>query len=339
MAKPHIVIISPAMANANNGNWQTASRWARFLHTRYRVSLLAEWNGTQYDAMIALHARRSAASIAAFAKAFPERPCIVVLTGTDLYRDIRADIDAQRSLQLATRLVLLQEAGLDELNGTLRAKACVIHQSAAALKPLEHNAAARTFDVVMIGHLREEKDPLTFMRAAARVASPQVRMTHIGGALDPALGEQAQATQRALPRYRWLGSLPHARTRQLLKRSRLMVIASRMEGGANVIIEAVTAGVPVLASDIAGNRGMLGDDYAGYFATGDSNALARMIDQAQADPAFYARLHTQCDARAVLFAPAREQAALLQLLDNLLTSNHETGLRPARELTRMDKQS
>jgi putative glycosyltransferase (TIGR04348 family) len=336
LVKPHIVIISPAMANANNGNWQTASRWTRFLRARYRVSLLAQWNGMPCDAMIALHARRSAASIATFAGAFPERPCVVVLTGTDLYRDIRTDADAQCSLRLATRLVLLQEAALKELNETMRAKACVIHQSAAALKPVERKTAPRSFDVVMIGHLREEKDPLTFMHAAAHVTSPRVRMTHIGGALDPALGEQAQATQRAQPRYRWLGSLPHARTRQLLKRSRLMVIASRMEGGANVIIEAVTAGVPVLASDIAGNRGMLGDDYAGYFAPGDSDALAKMIDRALADPAFYARLHAQCNTRAALFAPAREQAALLQLLDNLLTSNHTTGLQPARGLTRTD---
>jgi putative glycosyltransferase (TIGR04348 family) len=333
LAKPHIVIISPAMAKANNGNWQTASRWARFLRARYRITLLGEWNGTECDALIALHARRSAASVEAFASTFPERPRIVVLTGTDLYRDIRTDADAQRSLQLATRLVLLQQAGLDELDGAQRAKACVIHQSAAALKPLERNTAARRFDVVMIGHLRDEKDPQTFMHAAARVVSPQVRMTHVGSALDPALGEQALATQRALPRYRWLGSLPHARARQLLKRSSLMAIASRMEGGANVIIEAVTAGVPVLASDISGNRGMLGDDYAGYFAPGDSDALAKMIDRAVADPAFYAGLRAQCDARATLFAPAREQAALLQLLDNLLTSNRETGAQPARRLT------
>jgi putative glycosyltransferase (TIGR04348 family) len=324
LIKPHVVIISPAMANANNGNWQTASRWARFLRERYRITLLAEWNGTPCDAMIALHARRSAASIAAFAKTFPERPCIVVLTGTDLYRDIKTNADARHSLQLATRLVLLQEAGLAELNQDLRAKACVIHQSAAPLKPVEHKRTARNFDVVMIGHLRDEKDPLVFMQAAARITSLQVRMTHIGNALDPALGEQALATQRALPRYRWLGGLPHAQARQLLKRSQLMVIASRMEGGANVIIEAVTAGVPVLASDISGNRGMLGDDYAGYFAPGDSDALAAIIERALADPAFYARLHAQCDARAALFSPSRERAAVLQLLDNLLTPDRAT---------------
>lgn len=324
------------MANANNGNWQTASRWARFLRLRYRVSLLAQWNGTACDAMIALHARRSAASIAAFAAEFPERPCVLVLTGTDLYRDIKTDADAQRSLRLATRLVLLQPAGLTELDEDLRAKACVIYQSAAALKPAERTHEARTFNVVMIGHLREEKDPLVFMHAAARITSPQLRMTHVGAALDPALGEQALATQRAVPCYRWLGGLPHGRTRQLLKRSQLMVIASRMEGGANVIIEAVTAGVPVLASDISGNRGMLGDDYAGYFAAGDSDALAQLIVRAQADPGFHARLRAQCEARAALFSPAREQAALLQLLDNLPTTAHTPGTSSAREPTRTD---
>jgi putative glycosyltransferase (TIGR04348 family) len=324
LTKPHIVIISPAMANANNGNWQTASRWARFLRAHYRVSLLAQWNGQRCDAMIALHARRSAASIAAFTTEFPERPCVLVLTGTDLYRDIQTDADAQRSLQLATRLVLLQPAGLTELDEALRAKASVIYQSAAALKQVERKQEARSFDVVMIGHLRDEKDPLTFMHAAARITSPRVRMIHVGGALDPALAEQALATQRAVPCYRWLGSLPHARARQLLKRSQLMVIASRIEGGANVIIEAATAGVPVLASDISGNRGMLGDDYAGYFAPGDSDALAQLIKRMQTDAAFYARLRAQCDARAALFTPAREQAALLQLLDNLPTREPTT---------------
>jgi glycosyltransferase involved in cell wall biosynthesis len=96
-----------------------------------------------------------------------------------------------------------------------------------------------------------------------------------------------------------------------------MVIASKMEGGANVIIESVTSGVPVLASDISGNRGMLGDDYAGYFPVGDNRALAYLIEQAAADPVFYARLQAQCHARSPLFSPLREQAAVLQLVDNL----------------------
>lgn len=322
MAKPHILIISPALAKTNNGNGLTASRWARFLRKRYRVTLALQWDGTSCDAMIALHARRSAASIAAFAAVFPASPLILALTGTDLYRDIRTDADAQHSLLLATQLVVLQPAGLQELGADLRSKTQVIYQSAPSLKPVSQHLKqqARYFDVTMIGHLRDEKDPAAFMRAAAQLRSPRVRLTHIGGALDPLLGAQAEATQAAHPHYRWLGHVSHAQARQRLKRSHLMVIASIMEGGAHVIIEAITSGVPVLASDISGNRGMLGENYAGYFPLGDSVALALLIDRAATDTMFYARLQAQCDARTPLFAPEREQAALFQLVDNCLRS-------------------
>jgi putative glycosyltransferase (TIGR04348 family) len=327
---PHIWIVSPALANANNGNWQTAKRWARFLRAHWRVTLAPAWPGPSVSSvpsdssapaspgpelLIALHARRSAPSLAAFARAWPQRPTLLVLTGTDVYRDIHADRAAQASLALATRLVVLQPAALLELPAPLRSKAEVIYQSAPMLKP----AARHGRDVIMIGHLREEKDPLTFMRASALLSPGAARLVHIGGALDPALALAAEATQRANPNYRWLGNLPHAATRQRLKRARLMVIASKMEGGANVIIEAVTSGVPVLASAISGNRGMLGDDYAGYFPVGDPAALAHLIERALADAGFYAQLQAQCAARAALFAPAAEQAALCKLVDNLLT--------------------
>ena len=316
MAKPHIVIISPALAKANNGNWQTAHRWASFLRARYTVTLAAQWDGTPCDAMIALHARRSASSIADFATAFPAAPLIVVLTGTDLYRDIRSDAAAQCSLQLASQLIVLQAEGLHELSPHLRSKALVIYQSAPALKPAKK--PVQHFNVMMVGHLRDEKDPATFMRAAAQVKSGHIRLIHIGDALDPALGALAQATHASFSRYRWLGNLPHAATRQRLKRSHLMVITSKMEGGANVIIEAVTSGVPVLASDIPGNRGMLGADYAGYFPLGNSAKLAGLCDRAATDPVFYARLQTQCDIRKTRFTPQRENAALLKLADNCI---------------------
>jgi putative glycosyltransferase (TIGR04348 family) len=317
LAKPHITIISPALAKANNGNWQTANRWARFLRQQYHVSLASEWDGAPAEVLIALHARRSAASIAAFAAAGPDRPLILVLTGTDLYRDVKTDTDAQRSLQLASRLVVLQSEGLQGLRPELRRKASVIYQSAPALTPIVKNFPARHFKVSMVGHLREEKDPATFMQAAALVTSRNVRLVHIGAALDPLLGEHAESTQRACPHYHWLGNVAHARTRQLLKRSHLMAIASKMEGGANVIIEAITSGVPVLASDIPGNRGMLGVNYSGYFPVGGSRALAGLIDRSITDTAFYTQLQAQCAARAALFSPQREKAALLQLVDNV----------------------
>ena len=98
-----------------------------------------------------------------------------------------------------------------------------------------------------------------------------------------------------------------------------MVLTSKMEGGANVIIEAITSGVPTVASDISGNRGMLGEKYAGYFPVGDSIKLAQLIERAATNTEFYRRLKTQCAARAPLFSPERERAALLKLINQCIT--------------------
>jgi putative glycosyltransferase (TIGR04348 family) len=314
----NVLIASPASARENNGNWQTANRWAHFLRTRHQVAIAPDFNPANApDLLIALHARRSAAAVAAFARAHPERPIIVVLTGTDLYRDIGISPEARASLEHATRLVLLQPAGLAALPAHLRAKACVIYQSAQTMRPPSHGVKRRHYDICMIGHLRAEKDPYTFMRASTLVTSAKARLLHIGGALESTLGQAARATEAVNANYQWLGSLPHSSARQRLARSHAMALCSLMEGGANVIIEAVTSGVPVLASDISGNRGMLGDDYAGYFPVGEAAALARLIDRSIDEPAFHARLRRQCDARAALFAPEAERASLLNLVDNL----------------------
>ena len=320
MDRKRILIVSPAAARDNNGNWQTASRWARFLRGRHVVEVGAGWNAGDPvpDLLIALHARRSADALAALRAAHPDRPALLVLTGTDLYRDIETSPEARASLDAATALVVLQEAGLARLAPHLQEKTHVIYQSSPALRPVPPLPASRHVDICMIGHLRAEKDPLTFMRAAALVTDPRVRLLHIGGALDPALLEAAQATAAATARYRWLGPMPHAQTRQRLKRCRVMVIASSMEGGANVIIEAVTSGVPVLASHIEGNVGMLGKDYPGFFALGDAAALAQLIERCAQDRDFEALLRRQCADRAPRFAPAAEQAALADLVDNLL---------------------
>jgi putative glycosyltransferase (TIGR04348 family) len=310
------LIVSPALKRENNGNWQTASRWAHFLRERYSVAVERGWSAAHPapQLMIALHARRSAPALAAFAAT--GRPSILVLTGTDLYRDIVIDADARASLERATRLVVLQDAALRQLPEHLRGKTRVIYQSAPPLAPWTRPVSRRHYDISMVGHLRAEKDPLTFIAASQLLTHPRLRFVQIGGALDPGLGAAAAAA--AGPHYRWLGSLPHGDTRQRIKRSHALAIPSRMEGGANVIIEALTCGVPVLASDIDGNRGMLGDDYLGYFPVGDAAALAALAHRSVRDPHWYEQLKAQCAARAPLFDPMAERAAVLALAAELL---------------------
>ena len=309
-----MVLVSPALADANNGNWHTAHRWSQFLSGHCDIRIVSSWGpgDPPADFMVALHARRSASSIAAWVRAHPDKPLAVVLTGTDLYRDILDDAAAQHSLDVATHLVVLQSDGLTALPARWRGKAQVIFQSAAALKP-----AAKTshvFRALMVGHLREEKDPLTFMAAAAQPLPARVRLDQIGDALDPALGAAARATAAAHPHYRWLGGLPRAATRQRIKQASVLVSCSRMEGGAHVILEAVLSGTPVLASRVGGNVGMLGDDYAGYFPLGDSAALAALLRRCAQEPDFLGLLQRQCAQRAPLFNVRTEKQLVIKLL-------------------------
>ena len=266
--------------------------------------------------MIALHARRSAASIHAWAEQHPAKPLVVVLTGTDLYRDIQSDASAQQSLYLATHLVVLQEAGLAMLPANMRSKARVIYQSAPRLKPARK--PAQRFKAVMVGHLRDEKDPLTFINAARLCETKNTRFEQIGDGLDAALASAASQAAAEQPNYHWLGGLPKAETRQRIKRAHVLVNCSVMEGGAHVILEAVQSGTPVLASRISGNVGMLGPDYAGYFEVGDAKGLAALVKRCAAEPAFLAHLQSQCDQRAELFEPDVEKRLVLNLVSSAL---------------------
>ncbi|MEO6408610.1 MAG: selenoneine biosynthesis selenosugar synthase SenB [Burkholderiaceae bacterium] len=315
--KPAIVIVTPALRAANNGNWQTAQRWARMLGDDYRVRIVDAWSGGDEALMFALHARRSAASIVAWREQNGARPLALVLTGTDLYRDIDSDPQAQRSLVFADRLIVLQEAAPLRLPIALRSKCVVSFQSAPARAHLPKTSAR--LRALMVGHLREEKSPRTYFAAARLLAQrSDIALDHIGAPLDAVLGEAALATARDCPGYRWLGALPHAATLRRIQGAHVLVHASAMEGGAHVVIEAVRSGTPVIASAIDGNIGLLGADYAGYFQWGDAQGLATLLERARDEPAMLAALQRQCDTRAALFDPARERATLLALTADLL---------------------
>ena len=319
--KPPIVIVTPALAAANNGNWQTASRWAGMLAADYQVRLTDHWApGTDAQLMIALHARRSAPAMQAWRAAHPTKPLVLVLTGTDLYRDIQVDANAQASLALADRLVLLNELGAQALPAEHRVKAQLILQSSPSRRTLAKTD--RHLRALMVGHLREEKSPDTYFKAARLLAGrPDILLDHIGGDLDPALGAEARALAAVQPGYRWLGALPHARTRARIQAAHVLVHCSRMEGGAHVVTEALTSGTPVLASRIDGNLGLLGSDYPGLFDWGDAGALAALLRQARDNVAMLPGLQAACARRTALFHPDQERQTLRTLLAALLAPN------------------
>lgn len=320
----HIVIVSPALADANNGNWRTAQRWRRFLAPLGSVRIVAEWPDAAAggdDVMLALHARRSAAVIAAWHRQHGSRGLGVVLTGTDLHRDILTSEEARRSLAYARAIVVLHERGIAALPADCRGKTRIILQSATTRQSL--CKTGRHLQAVAVGHLRPEKSPETIFALAPLLrAQPAIRLTHVGRALEPALAGQAAACAAAWPAYRWLGEKPHDAVRRLIQRAHLLVHPSRMEGGANVVIEAITSGTPVLASAVDGNIGLLGEDYPGYFPWGDAAGLAGLLGRLRRDQCsgggLLADLRAACAERARLFDPRHEQGAIRRLLGELI---------------------
>jgi putative glycosyltransferase (TIGR04348 family) len=314
----NILLACPAPVSSRSGNRVTAERWARLLREAgHRARVVDEWEGQPCDVLVALHARKSYASVRRWRQQPRSRPLVVAMTGTDLYRDLPQSQQAQRSVMWADRLVVLHPLALQSLPDHARAKTRVILQSVEPLpsRPVKHTG---TFDVCVLGHLRYVKDPLRTAYALRTLCDlPQVRVIQAGEATTAGWANRARAAMARDPRYRWLGPITRAAAMKLLAASRLMVISSRMEGGANVVGEATVNDVPILASRVPGNLGLLDAGHPGIFEVGDTRALADLLAQAITDARFLGRL-TECGRRCKSwFEPARERSSWNQLIAEL----------------------
>jgi putative glycosyltransferase (TIGR04348 family) len=325
-----ISLITPASKGTRTGNRTTAVRWARILRSLgHRVEVATRYDGTPADLMIALHAWRGADSVRAYRARYPHQPLIVGLAGTDIYRFQDSDPEPTLgSMALADLLVGLHDLVAEAIPEGMRDKLRVIYQS---VPPLPHRLPSLrgAFEVLVVGHLREEKDPLRTAYAARGLPiESRIRVVHLGMAHDAHWSEAATAEMAENPRYHWRGEVPGWAVRRAMARAPLMVLSSIMEGGANVVSEALVAGVPVLASQIAGSIGLLGRDYPGYFAVQDTAALTAQLHRAETDPEFLAELRHHGAARAPLFDPAHERQAWYDALD------HVTGARRSAPVDR-----
>lgn len=319
-----ILLITPALPSSRAGNRVTAARWKTALtDLGHKVAVKASSDDVgkaceQNDAMLALHAWRSAKTINSFKTQFPGKPLIVALTGTDLYKFIHSHPKPTlRSIKQADALIALHDLAGLAIPKMYRKKITVIYQSAdSIIRKTIHNK--RYFDVCVIGHLREEKDPLRTAYAVRKLPQhSRIRVRQYGKAHTPAWEERANKEMQNNSRYTWYGEVPHWKINQLYATADLMVLSSKMEGGANVISEACVAGLPVIASNIDGSIGLLGKSYPGYYPYGNTALLREALIQAETNSLYLEKLTKACSEKAPLFTYKKEKNALKKLFNSL----------------------
>jgi len=322
-SKMNICFLDAPTLNIRNGNAVTSERWRAFFESLgHRVESYPGYSDGHCDLLVVFNAYKNRQALRDVRKNGSAARIAICLTGTDLYRDLQNDPSARDVLYLADQLVVLQSRGIFALPHDLRDRTMVIFQSAVA-PMVEISREAATFDVCCIAHLRAVKDPLLAARAA-RLLPPEsrIRILHVGKALS---AEYARAAAREVaenPRFHWFGEQTKERTAEILLASRLLVMSSLLEGGANVVSEAVVSGIPVIGTDIPCMQGLLGDDYPGLFPVGDAPMLAQLLHRAESDCRYYEELVARCRRESYKFAPARERESLKILVERVFSDEH-----------------
>ncbi len=312
----HIMLITPAPPGSRAGNRATAERWGRLLEREgHSVNVVTDYQDEPCDLLIALHAWRSHQAVKSFRTEHPDTPVIVALTGTDIYdHQYRFPEETLGSMALADCLIGLHHRVKSDIPERFAEKLVTVLQSADQPQPPRAENPDH-FQVCVIGHLRDEKDSLRAALASRLLPDDSsIRVINAGKPHSAEWQARTLEEQAANPRFEWLGEMDKPGIEKLMQRSRLMVISSVMEGGANVVSEACRAGLPVIASDISGNIGLLGDDYPGYFRTGDEQDLAHLLAKVEKSPELLAELTGRVGLLAADFTSENEQASLAAAL-------------------------
>lgn len=314
-----VLIHSPFSLHTGQGNAVTADRTELILRTAgFEVQVEGEvYEGVDARCLVALNARRSAGVVADFDRQHPGRRLIVVVTGSDINHPEMEDGDSETrwTMARADALVILHEADLEALPAELRKKAVCIFPSVSLPEGTRHQPAqGERFEVIMAGNLRGVKNPQLAVEGARVLEDDSPIFISSYGDASAELAAEITRASEELGHFQWCGKVDHTSLIGKMAQAHLLLNTSTIEGGANAICEAVTMGLPVVASDIRGNVGMLGRNYPGLFPSGDAQAMVSLLRRCAKDTAFYRDLKSAVEQRASLFDFAAESAAWVSLI-------------------------
>ncbi len=337
-----IALVTPVASPSVRGNAVTVGRVHRGLRARgvaadvvdlsrpdppaaARLHVLAP------DLVHAFHAFRGAPTAAAFAR---ERglPLVVSLTGTDVNHDL-----VQPERRAATVASIRQAEALIAFHETIRARVAREVPEAAARIEVIPQSVVLADEPCPLGELvPRQPDEVRFLlpagiRAVKNVLFPlgplgrlarryPIRLLIAGPIIEASEGARLAAALKGADWATYLGEVPHGQMGGLLHQADVVLNSSISEGGmANSVLEAMSCGRPVLASDIEGNRSVIDHDRDGLLFR-DAAGLEREAERLIRDPALRHRLGAAGRAKIVrLYPPEREITAHLELYRRLVS--------------------
>lgn len=275
-----VALITPYYLQSTRGNAVTVRRLERHLaaagcrvgvfspETHAGAGLLQGVREFAPDCIHAFHALHGGVPARQVARELGV-PCLVTLTGTDLYADAADDMAAMvEALAGAEAVVIFHETVRQRLLRLLPhppREVAVIPQG-VELPDVVAPEPAGDFVFFLPAGIRPVKNVLFPIAPLARLhaAHPQLRLRVAGPLLDDAYGRRVLAALAAAPFADWLGEVAFAEMPGQYAAAHVVLNTSISEGGmANSLLEAMAAGRPVLAADIEGNRSLIEDGVNG----------------------------------------------------------------------------
>jgi glycogen(starch) synthase len=153
--------------------------------------------------------------------------------------------------------------------------------------------------ILFVGRLAPQKGVRTLVAATRLLQSPGARVLLVGdGPERPALEREAGRLGLG-DRVRFLGFVPHDRVPAILTHADLLVLPSLYEELGTVLLEAMWAGLPIVASRTGGIPDVIEDGINGLLVPpGDPHTLAGAIDRVLGTPDLARRLAEAASQRA-----------------------------------------
>jgi glycosyltransferase involved in cell wall biosynthesis len=228
-------------------------------------------------------------ALAVLTQPIHQRPVITTLRGSDVNRAARSRIYYllhKKAMKKSVFMAGVSQAIANDLRrqhpgmaDKIRFVPNGVDNVFYALPTERDHLAPSPFKLLFVGSLIPRKGLDVLLKALARVNSlPSWTLTAVG---DGPEGDYLKSLATSLginTNIRFLGSVSPDRVPQLMNDHHLLILSSYREGRPNVVLEAMAAALPVLATDIEGTRELIQHGQTGWLVhPGDADKLAEEL--------------------------------------------------------------